>query len=368
MVKPGAAVVGAGITMDGRRIVPDVDEACAEVAGWITPRLGGVGPTTRAMLLRNTVEAAERRAGIGEHTVSRRTEPNACTAVHGVRDAGRADSGRCPQLRARRIPARGARRAAGCGRSRSCIVVLLGRGARRHRRPPAESRLRLGSERRLVREDADRAARRADRPAHPPAHADAPGRARPASTCRRRAPAHGAALLAAVVATHLPLVPEEQRELLPRLLDQARDGLAIPRIALRHRLQHDMHGLDRSRHRVLGEDGRLVIEIDRHASATPQVLGAVMAAARPARRPGAASLLDAIRRVVDGRWGGLADDVEVAHVVGPCVRAAAARGDAAVAAGRAARGGGVARRRCRSSGGRWKCSDCAPGWTWSATT
>jgi methylenetetrahydrofolate dehydrogenase (NADP+) / methenyltetrahydrofolate cyclohydrolase len=62
MVKPGAAVVSAGITMEGRRVVPDVDEECAEVAGWITPRLGGVGPTTRAMLLRNTVDAAERRA------------------------------------------------------------------------------------------------------------------------------------------------------------------------------------------------------------------------------------------------------------------------------------------------------------------
>ena len=62
MVRPGAAVVGPGATMEGRRVVPDVDEACAEVAGWITPRLGGVGPTTRAMLLRQTVEAAERRA------------------------------------------------------------------------------------------------------------------------------------------------------------------------------------------------------------------------------------------------------------------------------------------------------------------
>jgi methylenetetrahydrofolate dehydrogenase (NADP+) / methenyltetrahydrofolate cyclohydrolase len=62
MVRPGAAVVGPGATMEGRRVIPDVDEACAEVAGWITPRLGGVGPTTRAMLLRQTVEAAERRA------------------------------------------------------------------------------------------------------------------------------------------------------------------------------------------------------------------------------------------------------------------------------------------------------------------
>lgn len=63
MVRPGAAVVGAGATFEGKRVIPDVDEAVAEVAGWITPRLGGVGPTTRAMLLRQTVEAAERRAG-----------------------------------------------------------------------------------------------------------------------------------------------------------------------------------------------------------------------------------------------------------------------------------------------------------------
>ncbi|MGQ0826120.1 MAG: bifunctional 5,10-methylenetetrahydrofolate dehydrogenase/5,10-methenyltetrahydrofolate cyclohydrolase [Actinomycetota bacterium] len=63
MVKPGAAVVGPGATMEVRRVIPDVHEACAEVAGWITPRLGGVGPTTRAMLLRNTVEATERRTG-----------------------------------------------------------------------------------------------------------------------------------------------------------------------------------------------------------------------------------------------------------------------------------------------------------------
>ena len=65
MVRPGAAVVGGGATMRGRTVVPDVDESCAEVAGWITPRLGGVGPTTRAMLLRQTVESAERRARTG---------------------------------------------------------------------------------------------------------------------------------------------------------------------------------------------------------------------------------------------------------------------------------------------------------------
>jgi len=61
MIKPGAAVVSGGITWEGKKLLPDVSEEVGEVAGWITPRLGGVGPTTVAMLLRNTVDAAERR-------------------------------------------------------------------------------------------------------------------------------------------------------------------------------------------------------------------------------------------------------------------------------------------------------------------
>jgi methylenetetrahydrofolate dehydrogenase (NADP+) / methenyltetrahydrofolate cyclohydrolase len=63
-VRPGAAVVGGGISWQGKRLVSDVDEAVAEVAGWVTPRLGGVGPTTVAMLLRNAVDAAARRRGL----------------------------------------------------------------------------------------------------------------------------------------------------------------------------------------------------------------------------------------------------------------------------------------------------------------
>jgi len=58
MIKPGAAVIGGGLTREGKRILSDVDESVAEVAGWVTPRLGGVGPMTRAMLLKNTVDAA----------------------------------------------------------------------------------------------------------------------------------------------------------------------------------------------------------------------------------------------------------------------------------------------------------------------
>jgi methylenetetrahydrofolate dehydrogenase (NADP+)/methenyltetrahydrofolate cyclohydrolase len=60
-VKPGAVVVGGGVRYEGRRLLPDVAESCAEVAGAITPRVGGVGPTTVAMLFRNAIEAAERR-------------------------------------------------------------------------------------------------------------------------------------------------------------------------------------------------------------------------------------------------------------------------------------------------------------------
>jgi methylenetetrahydrofolate dehydrogenase (NADP+)/methenyltetrahydrofolate cyclohydrolase len=58
MIKPGAAVIGGGLTREGKRILSDVDESVGEIAGWITPRLGGVGPMTRAMLLQNTVDAA----------------------------------------------------------------------------------------------------------------------------------------------------------------------------------------------------------------------------------------------------------------------------------------------------------------------
>jgi hypothetical protein len=126
-------------------------------------------------------------------------------------------------------------------------------------------------------------------------------------------PAHGVSLLAAVVHANLPAIDEEQRELLPRLIDDARRGLTIPRIALRHRLQHDVHGLDRSRHRLLGEDGKLVVEIDVHGAAVPQVLGAVLGAAS-LHGAGRSVALNAVRRVVDGRWPGLAPDVVVQYV------------------------------------------------------
>ncbi|WP_245854782.1 bifunctional 5,10-methylenetetrahydrofolate dehydrogenase/5,10-methenyltetrahydrofolate cyclohydrolase [Micromonospora wenchangensis] len=68
-VRPGAVVVGGGVRYEGRRLLPDVDESCARVAGAITPRVGGVGPTTVAMLFRNALRAAQRAAGRGSAEV-----------------------------------------------------------------------------------------------------------------------------------------------------------------------------------------------------------------------------------------------------------------------------------------------------------
>jgi methylenetetrahydrofolate dehydrogenase (NADP+)/methenyltetrahydrofolate cyclohydrolase len=64
MIKPGAVVIDVGINRVDSKLVGDVDFANAkEVAGWITPVPGGVGPMTIAMLMRNTVIAARRRRG-----------------------------------------------------------------------------------------------------------------------------------------------------------------------------------------------------------------------------------------------------------------------------------------------------------------
>jgi len=63
VIAPGSCVIGGGLTWQGKKVLSDVDERCAEVAAWATPRLGGVGVTTVAMLLRNTVSAAEASFG-----------------------------------------------------------------------------------------------------------------------------------------------------------------------------------------------------------------------------------------------------------------------------------------------------------------
>jgi methylenetetrahydrofolate dehydrogenase (NADP+)/methenyltetrahydrofolate cyclohydrolase len=60
MVKPGAAVLDVGVSHVEGKLTGDVAPGVEEVAGWLSPNPGGVGPMTRAMLVTNVVEAAER--------------------------------------------------------------------------------------------------------------------------------------------------------------------------------------------------------------------------------------------------------------------------------------------------------------------
>jgi 5,10-methylene-tetrahydrofolate dehydrogenase/Methenyl tetrahydrofolate cyclohydrolase len=70
-VKPGAIVLDVGVSRqdnpdaEGSVIVGDVDPAVAEVASWVSPNPGGVGPMTRALLLANVVDMAERQHSRG---------------------------------------------------------------------------------------------------------------------------------------------------------------------------------------------------------------------------------------------------------------------------------------------------------------
>ncbi|MDQ1432600.1 MAG: hypothetical protein QOF40_3202 [Actinomycetota bacterium] len=126
--------------------------------------------------------------------------------------------------------------------------------------------------------------------------------------------AFGGVLLGAVVAEHLSGLDEEQFDALDRLVDVARRGLTVPRIALRYRLQRDTHGLDLSRHRIVSaavERGstRPILELDLHGPAAPQVIGALMAASQlpPSGKTVAFRFLDA----AIARPGSLPEGLEV---------------------------------------------------------
>ena len=64
MVKPGSAVVAAGVSFEGKKLLSDVADEVDQVAGWLSPRIGGVGPMTRAFLMANPVQAAEKTVDI----------------------------------------------------------------------------------------------------------------------------------------------------------------------------------------------------------------------------------------------------------------------------------------------------------------
>jgi hypothetical protein len=96
--------------------------------------------------------------------------------------------------------------------------------------------------------------------------------------------AFGAVLLGAVIAENVPGLDEDQHDALGRVVHDARDGLSVPRIALRYRMQTDTHGLDLSRHRIVAADverGSVQprLELDLHGPAASQVIGAVLGAA-----------------------------------------------------------------------------------------
>jgi methylenetetrahydrofolate dehydrogenase (NADP+)/methenyltetrahydrofolate cyclohydrolase len=69
MVRPGAVVVDVGVSRvtdpatGSSKVAGDVAASVRDVAAWVSPNPGGVGPMTRAMLLANVVEAAERAVG-----------------------------------------------------------------------------------------------------------------------------------------------------------------------------------------------------------------------------------------------------------------------------------------------------------------
>lgn len=124
-------------------------------------------------------------------------------------------------------------------------------------------------------------------------------------------PGFGGLLLGGVVAHFIVDVDPELVEDLFRLSHQLEAGQRVPQPRLRHRFQEDRIGLTRSRHRLFGEGDQLVFDIDRNGSPTPQVLGAVYAAARldPDLRGG---VYTAIRRAI--AWRGEIGPKLVAHL------------------------------------------------------
>ena len=117
-------------------------------------------------------------------------------------------------------------------------------------------------------------------------------------------PGFGGLLLGGVVAAFVTEVDPDLHHDLVRLTHQLEQGMRIPQPRLRHRFQADRIGLNRHRHRLVGNGEELVFDLDRHGSPAPQVLAAVYAAGRlqPSARP---ATFEAIRQAM--RWRGSID-------------------------------------------------------------
>jgi hypothetical protein len=119
------------------------------------------------------------------------------------------------------------------------------------------------------------------------------------------APGFGGLLLAGIVAAGASCLDDELRDGVDSLLWDLEHGRHVAQPRLRHRFQTDVHGLDRSRHRLVGEGEEITLDIDGHGDVLPQVLGALYAASKlsQAAKPGVYRLL---RRAT--RWQGGADE------------------------------------------------------------
>lgn len=119
------------------------------------------------------------------------------------------------------------------------------------------------------------------------------------------APGYGGLLLAAVVGAAVPLLSDEPRAELDRLIWDLDAGIRVPQPRLRFRFQTDVVGLDRSRHRLLKVGRSLGLEIDDHGAPLPQALAAVYAA-EGLPFAARAEVFRLIRRA--SRWEGAADE------------------------------------------------------------
>ena len=127
------------------------------------------------------------------------------------------------------------------------------------------------------------------------------------------APGFGGLLLAGVVGAFIPHIDDEERDGVDRLMEELERGRPIAQPRLRHRFQDDTHGLDRSRHKLIGEGETMSLDIDGHSAPLPQVLGAVYAAGRLSLRS-RGSVFRLLRRA--GRWQGESDERLIAYLRG----------------------------------------------------
>src|SRR5829696_4554731 len=127
------------------------------------------------------------------------------------------------------------------------------------------------------------------------------------------APGFGGILLGGVVAAFMPALDPDLFDDLDRLTLQLEAGMDIPQPRLRHRLQVDRVGLQRSVHRLHGDGEEISFELDDKGSPAHHILAAVYAAGAMELGP-RSIVMEAIRKAM--RWSGTIDASLVAHLVG----------------------------------------------------